>query len=179
MLDAFARLELSVDLGRSGSCTDGRGSVKKENSKDMADMADMAILEEEPSVPLSKGRADFSSSFLFPLGVFDLTCCSGGVDRRLRRRRFGVALFGQRAPVASRVVLAGRRRSRAAVESRSLPRLGLLLVEARPLCGTALGVVHVRIHTGVGGVEFRGSVELLLWVCVMCGAGSFWEGEMD
>lgn len=112
MLDAFARLELGVDLGGGGSYD----SISTLSRRIVCD------------------------GNMVSLG---LTCCSSWVYWRLRGRSPGLAVLGQWASVANRVVLASRGRARTPVESGGPARFRFLLVEAGSLGGSSFGVIHV------------------------------------
>ena len=113
MLDAFARLELGIDLGRGGSYD---------------------------CVSTTARRTVWDGTAVVSLS---LTCSSSWVYWRLRRRCTSVSVLGQWASVANRVVLASRGRPRTPVESRCPPRFRLLLVEAGSLGSSSFGVIHV------------------------------------
>lgn len=70
-----------------------------------------------------------------------LTCGGSRIKRRaaILPNRGALTAFGERTATSPRVDVFGRRGSRATIETRSLARLGLRLIEARPL---ARGVIR-------------------------------------
>lgn len=112
MLDALARLELSIDLGSGGSYCQ------------ISTLARMIKPRNRTIIALS------------------LTCSSSRVYWRLRGRCANVSVLGQWASVANRVVLASRGRPRTPVESGGPSRFRLLLVEAGSLGSSSFGVIH-------------------------------------